>query len=70
MAAQLLYLLRCISMISIQELWDRFHLAQNEHNADAAICLHHAIEAQTRSDYPSALFWYEQAQMCESQTVR
>jgi hypothetical protein len=56
-------------MISIQELWDRFRLAQNEHNADAAICLHHAIEAHVRSDYASAVFWYRQAQMCESKAV-
>jgi len=57
-------------MISIQELWDRFRLAQNERNADAAICLHNAIAAQARSDYPSALFWYQQAQMCESKAVQ
>jgi hypothetical protein len=59
-----------MSMISIQELWDRFRLAQNEHNADAAICLHHAIEAHVRCDYPSAVFWYRQAQMCESKAVQ
>jgi len=56
-------------MISMQELWDCLRLAQNERNADAAICLHNAIEAHTRSDYPSALFWYRQAQICESKAV-
>jgi hypothetical protein len=53
-------------MISLRELWDGFHLAQEKHNDDVALCFHHAIEAYNRCDYPSALFWYEQAQMCES----
>jgi hypothetical protein len=53
------------SMISIQELWDRLHIAQAEHNADAALCFHHAIEAYNRCDYASALFWYQQARRCE-----
>ena len=53
-------------MISIQELWDRLHLAQEEHNVDVALCFRHAIEAYNRCDYPSAVFWYRQAQQCES----
>jgi hypothetical protein len=53
------------SMLSIRDLWDRFHLAQGEHNTDAALCFRHAIEAYNRSDYSSALFWYLQARMCE-----
>jgi hypothetical protein len=53
-------------MISIQELWDQFHRAQGKHNADAALCFRHAIDAHNRSDYPSVLFWYQQARMCES----
>jgi hypothetical protein len=61
-------LLECqdASMISIRELWDRLHLAQEEHNPDAALCFRHAVEAYNRSDYPSVLFWYQQARMCES----
>jgi len=53
-------------MISIQDLWDRFHLAQEQHNVDAALCFRHAIEAYTRADYPSVTFWSDQARMCES----
>jgi hypothetical protein len=53
-------------MISIHELWDRFRQARGERNADAAMCFRHAIEAYIRTDYPSVLFWYRQAQMCES----
>lgn len=53
-------------MISLRELWGKLHSAQAEHNGDVALCLHHAIEAYNRCDYPSVLFWYEQAQMCES----
>jgi hypothetical protein len=52
--------------ISIRDLWDRLHLAQNEHNADAILCFRHAVEAYNRCDYPSVLFWYRQARMCES----
>jgi hypothetical protein len=53
-------------MVSIHELWDRFHLAQDERNADAALCFRHAIEAHNRSDYPSVQFWYRQGETCES----
>lgn len=53
-------------MVSIQELWDQLHLAQSEHNVDAALCLRHAIEAYNRCDYPSVAFWCEQGKMCES----
>jgi hypothetical protein len=53
-------------MISMRDLWDRFHLAQEEHNVDAALCFRHAIEAYNRSDYPSVLFWLQQAQLCDS----
>jgi len=53
-------------MISMTDLWDRLHLAQKERNADAALCFRHAIEAYNRCDYPSVLFWWQQARMCES----
>jgi len=53
-------------MISIQELWDRLRLAQEKHNVDVALCYRHAVDAYNRSDYPSVLFWYRQARMCES----
>jgi hypothetical protein len=53
-------------MLSIQRLWDRFHVAQQEQNADAALCFRHAIEAYNRCDYPSVQFWYRQAEFCES----
>jgi hypothetical protein len=53
-------------MISIQALWDRFRTAQGETNPDAALCFRHAIDAYNRCDYQSVLFWYQQAEMCES----
>lgn len=53
-------------MLSIHDLSDQLHLAQTEHNADAALCLRHAIEAYNRCDYPSMAFWCDQAKMCES----
>jgi hypothetical protein len=56
-------------MLSLQELWDRFHLAQGEQNADAALCFRRAIEAFNRCDYSSLQFWYRQAQMCECQSA-
>lgn len=52
-------------MISIYALWNRFRVAQATHNADAALCLRHAIEAYGRCDYASAVFWHRQAEMCE-----
>jgi len=54
------------SMISIQDLWDRFHLAQEQHNVDAALCFRRAIEAATRADSVSADWWRLQGEMCES----
>jgi hypothetical protein len=54
------------TMISIQALWDRFRIAQAGSNPDASLCFRHAIEAYNRCDYPSVLFWYQQAEMCES----
>jgi hypothetical protein len=54
------------TMISIQDLWDRFHLAQKQHNADAALCFRRAIEAATRADSLSAQWWRLQGEMCES----
>jgi hypothetical protein len=54
------------AMLSIKELWDRFHLAQQQHNADAALCFRHAIEAATRADSVSAHWWRSQAETCES----
>jgi hypothetical protein len=53
-------------MLSLQELWDRLHLAQKEQNADAALCFRYAIAAFNRCDHSSVQFWYRQAQMCES----
>lgn len=52
-------------MPSLQRLWELFHLAQQEENADAAMCFRHAIEALNRCDYSSAQFWYRQAEMCD-----
>lgn len=52
-------------MLSLQQLWDRLHLAQQEENVDAALCFRYAIEAFNRCDHPSVEFWYRQAQMCE-----
>ena len=52
-------------MVSIQTLWDRLHLAQHEHNLDAALCFRYAIEAYNRCDYPSVAFWCKQAQLCK-----
>lgn len=53
-------------MLSLQELWDQFHMAQREQNADAVVCFRHAIAAYNRCDHASVQFWYRQAQMCES----
>ena len=53
-------------MVSIQQLWDLFHLAQEDQNVDAALCFRYAIEAYNRCDYSSVQFWYRQAQICES----
>jgi hypothetical protein len=53
-------------MGSIQNLWDRFHLAREERNVDAALCFRRAIEAATRADSLSADWWRLQAEMCES----
>jgi hypothetical protein len=53
-------------MISIYALWNRFRVAQAAQNADAALCLRHAIEAHGRCDYASVIFWHRQAEMCES----
>jgi hypothetical protein len=52
--------------ISMQDLWNRFHLAQKQHNADAALCFRRAIEAATRADSLSADWWRSQGEMCES----
>jgi|GEM_PF-4607413 len=52
-------------MVSIEELWDRLHRAQQGQNEDAALCFRHAIEAYNRCDYPSVRFWCQQAQLCE-----
>ena len=54
------------SMISIQDLWGRFHLAQEQHNVDAALCFRRAIEAATRGDSLSADWWRLQGEVCES----
>jgi hypothetical protein len=56
-------------MISLQELWERFRLAQQNRNADAVLCFRHAIEAYNRCDYPSVLFWFREAQTCEPETT-
>jgi len=53
-------------MISIKDLWDRLHLAQEQHNADAALCFRRAIEAATRADSLSAHWWRLEGEMCES----
>jgi hypothetical protein len=53
-------------MTSIQDLWNRFHLAQDQHNVDAALCFRRAIEAATRADSRSADWWRLQGEMCES----
>ena len=58
--------MKTTAMLSIQDLWDRFHLAQEQHNADAALCFRHAIEAATRADSVSAHWWRLQAETCES----
>jgi hypothetical protein len=52
-------------MVSIQQLWDCFRLAQQEQNADAALCFRYAIDAYNRCDHDSVQFWYRQAEMCE-----
>jgi hypothetical protein len=54
------------SMISVKDLWDRFHLAQEQNNADAALCFRHAIEAATRADSVSAHWWQSQGETCVS----
>jgi hypothetical protein len=56
-------------MISLQDLWTRLRLAQQTHNVDAALCFRHAIEAYARCDYPSVLFWFREAQICEPNTT-
>lgn len=56
-------------MISVYALWNRFRLAQAAQNADAVLCLRHAIEAYGRCDHASVLFWHQQAEMCESATA-
>lgn len=56
-------------MIPIEQLWDQFHHANDDHNLDAALCFRHAIEAYNRCDYPSVQFWCAQAQMCASMTA-
>lgn len=56
-------------MLSLQQLWDRLHLAQEEQNSDAALCFRYAIEAYNRCDNSSVQFWYRQAQMCESEVM-
>lgn len=53
-------------MPSIQDLWDRLHLAQSERNVDAALCFRHAIEAYNRCDHLGVAFWCEQAERCEA----
>ena len=53
-------------MISIKDLWGRFHLAQERHNADAALCFRRAIEAATRADSLSAYWWRLEGEVCES----
>lgn len=55
-------------MNSIKDLWDRFHIAQEQKNTDAALCFRHAIEAATRGDSLSAHWWLSEAEMCESTT--
>lgn len=52
-------------MISIERIWELFRRAQNDRNADAALCFRHAIEAYNRCDYPSVTFWCEQAKECD-----
>jgi hypothetical protein len=53
-------------MLSLEQLWDLFHIAQQARNTDALLCFRYAIAAYNRCDYPSLEFWYRQAQMCES----
>lgn len=53
-------------MSSIKDLWDQFHLAQEQHNADAALCFRHAIEAATRADPLGADWWRLEGEACES----
>jgi hypothetical protein len=50
-------------MNSIKDLWDRFHLAEEQQNADAALCFRHAIEAATRADSLSAYWWLLEGEM-------
>ena len=57
-------------MISLQDLWVRFRLAQARHNVDAALCFRHAIEAYNRCDYPSVLFWFREAEICEPERTQ
>jgi hypothetical protein len=57
------------STVSIQDLWGRLHLAQEQHNGDAALCFRRAIEAATRADSLSAYWWLSQGEMCESVAV-
>jgi len=54
---------------SIKDLWDRFHLAQERHNTDAALCFRHAIEAATRADSISADWWRLEGEACESEAA-
>jgi hypothetical protein len=56
----------CEVMSLIKELWARFNLAQEQHNADAALCFRHAIEAATRADLLSAYWWRLEGETCES----
>jgi hypothetical protein len=55
-----------VNMLSVHQLWELLHIAQEEENSDAALCFRHAIEAYNRCDRESVEFWYRQAQMCES----
>jgi hypothetical protein len=61
--------MKTASMISIKDLWDRLYLAQEQHNADAALCFRRAIEAATRADSLSVHWWLSQGEMCESVAV-
>jgi hypothetical protein len=53
-------------MSTIKNLWDRSHLAQDQHNADAALCFRHAIEAATHADSLAADWWRSEGEMYES----